>query len=136
MKQLNILLIEDDLIEIMKFKRTITSLKLSHKIVEANNGLQALDILNNKDHLPNIILLDLNMPILNGVEFLTILKNDKTLKYIPTIIFTTSNNQSDFKKCYKYGIAGYMVKPLKYKDYVVRIKQILSYWSFNEQLVI
>jgi len=135
MKQLSVLLIEDDLIEVMKFKRTISSLKLSHKIVEANNGLQALDILNNKDNLPNIILLDLNMPILNGLEFLTILKNDKTLKYIPTIIFTTSNNQKDFKECYKHGIAGYLLKPLKYKDYVIRINQILSYWSFNEQLV-
>jgi len=136
MKQLSILLIEDDVIEVMKFKRTITTLNLSHKIVEANNGLQALDILNNKDYLPNIILLDLNMPMLNGVDFLTIIKNDKTLKYIPTIIFTTSNNEKDFKECYKNGIAGYMLKPLKYKDYVIRIKQILSYWSFNEQLVI
>ncbi len=136
MKQLSILLIEDDVIEVMKFKRTIATLNLSHKIVEANNGLQALDILNNKDYLPNIILLDLNMPMLNGVDFLTIIKNDKTLKYIPTIIFTTSNNQKDFKECYKNGIAGYMLKPLKYKDYVIRIKQILSYWSFNEQLVI
>ena len=70
--------------------------------------------------------------MLNGIEFLTILKNDEALKFIPTIILTTSNNQNDLLECYKVGIAGYVLKPLKYKDYISRIKQILSYWSINE----
>ena len=89
---LNILLIEDDTIEVMKLNRAITSLKLNHKITEANNGEQALKILEQKDVLPDIILLDLNMPKLNGIEFLRILKNDEVLKYIPAIILTTSSN--------------------------------------------
>jgi len=132
LKKLRILLIEDDTIEVMKFKRVITSLDLSHTITVATNGNHALELLEHKDYLPDIILLDLNMPMVNGIEFLTILKKDKELKYIPTIILTTSNNKNDLLECYKVGVAGYILKPLKYKDYISRIKQILSYWSINE----
>ncbi|GAA4900368.1 response regulator [Flaviramulus aquimarinus] len=132
MKSLNILLIEDDMIEVMKLNRTISSLKLSHNIIEANNGEDALKVLEKKDELPDIILLDLNMPKINGIEFLNILKSDSVLKYIPTIILTTSNNQKDLLECYEIGIAGYVLKPLKYEDYVSKIEKILAYWSINE----
>lgn len=135
-KKLKILLIEDDLIEIMKLNRTISKLKLDHKIIEANNGEEALDILKEKDNLPDIILLDLNMPKINGIEFLSILKKDKVLKYIPTIILTTSNNQKDLLECYKTGVAGYVIKPLKYEDYVSKIEKLLSYWSINELIIV
>ncbi|WP_397364614.1 response regulator [Olleya sp. R77988] len=131
-KKLKILLIEDDMIEIMKLNRTISTLKLDHKIIEANNGEEALKILEEKDSLPNIILLDLNMPKINGIEFLNILKNDEILKYIPTIILTTSNNQKDLLECYKTGVAGYVIKPLKYEEYVSKIEKLLAYWSINE----
>lgn len=129
---LKILLIEDDAIEVMKLNRVISSLQLKHQIIEANNGEEALDILKKKDALPDIILLDLNMPKINGIEFLGILKNDDTLKYIPTIILTTSNNQKDLLECYKIGVAGYVLKPLKYEDYVSKIERLLAYWSINE----
>lgn len=129
---LKILLIEDDMIEIMKMHRTVASLKLNHKIIEANDGEEALKILEQKDSLPDIILLDLNMPKINGIEFLNILKKDKELKYIPTIILTTSSNQKDLLECYKIGIAGYVLKPLKYEDYVSKIDKLLAYWSINE----
>ena len=132
MKTLKVLLIEDDMIEVMKLKRVIASLNLSHKIIEANNGEEALKLLDKKDNLPDIILLDLNMPKINGIEFLSILKNNETLKYIPTIILTTSNNERDLIECYKIGVAGYVLKPLKYEDYVSKIKKLLSYWSINE----
>lgn len=131
-KTLNILLIEDDVIEVMKFNRVLSTLGLNHKIIEANNGEEALEILKVKDIIPDIIILDLNMPKINGIEFLTILKNDSYLRYIPAIILTTSNNHRDVLECYKIGIAGYVLKPLKYDDYVDRIKKILEYWSSNE----
>lgn len=130
--KLNILLIEDDAIEIMKLHRTITSKGLDHNIIEAHNGVDALEILQKKEALPDIILLDLNMPKINGIEFLSILKADETLKYLPTIILTTSNNHKDVLECYKIGIAGYVIKPLKYNDYVEKIEKVLSYWSMNE----
>ena len=131
-KTLNILLIEDDMIEVMKMNRTITTLKLPHNIIEANNGEEALEILKDKNSLPDIILLDLNMPKINGLEFLTILKSDKSLRHIPTVILTTSNNQKDLLECYKIGVSGYVLKPLKYEDYVAKIESLLNYWSINE----
>ncbi len=132
MKPLKIMLIEDDMIEVMKLNRASSTLNLNHKIIEANNGEEALKALEHKDNLPDIILLDLNMPKINGIEFLKILKADERLKYIPTIILTTSNNQRDLLECYKTGIAGYILKPLKYEAYVSKIEKLLSYWSINE----
>ncbi|NHN26604.1 response regulator [Flavobacterium jejuense] len=131
-KSLNILLIEDDAIEVMKFNRVMRTLNFNHKIIEANNGEEALDILKTKEIIPDIIILDLNMPKLNGIEFLTILKSDEILKYIPSIILTTSSNHKDMLECYKIGIAGYVLKPLKYEDYVDRVKKMLEYWSCTE----
>ncbi|AEW86488.1 response regulator [Flavobacterium columnare] len=131
-KLLNILLLEDDKIEVMKFNRVINSLNLVHKVIEANNGVEALDILKNKDILPDIIVLDLNMPKLNGIEFLKILKEDERLKYIPSIILSTSSNHKDLLECYKIGIAGYIIKPLKYDEYVEKVQSLFEYWSRNE----
>jgi CheY-like chemotaxis protein len=134
-KSLHILLIEDDRIEVMKFNRVLDKLGTKHKIFEANNGQEALAIIKNKSILPNIIILDLNMPILNGLDFLTILKKDKSLKYIPAIILSTSCNHKDMLECYKLGIAGYMLKPLKFEEYEERITALLAYWSRNELIV-
>ncbi|AXT20367.1 response regulator [Flavobacteriaceae bacterium AU392] len=129
---LKVLLIEDDTIEVMKLKRTISKLQLDHTLIEANNGDDALKILKQKDSLPNIILLDLNMPKISGIEFLSILKDDEKLKHVPTIILTTSNNKKDLLECYKIGVSGYILKPLKYEEYVSKIEKVLSYWSINE----
>lgn len=131
-KALNILLIEDDEIEVMKFNRVVKSLKHPHKIVEANNGAEALAVLKGKAIIPDIIVLDLNMPKINGIEFLGILKKDDMLKYIPSVVLTTSSNHKDLLECYRIGIAGYLLKPLKYEDYVDRVKKLIEYWSVNE----
>jgi CheY-like chemotaxis protein len=131
-KLLNILFIEDDFIESMKFKRVLKTLELNHRVIEAGNGDEALTILRANEIIPDIILLDLNMPKLNGLEFLRILKNDEKLRYIPTVIFTTSNNHRDILECYRIGIAGYILKPLKYEDYQVIVKKTLDYWATNE----
>lgn len=131
-KSLNILLIEDDAIEVMKFKRVLKTLDANHKIIEANNGEDALAVLKEKEIIPDIIFLDLNMPKISGIEFLEILKNDEQLRYIPSIILSTSSNHKDILECYKIGIAGYVLKPLKYDDYLERIKRMLDYWSINE----
>ncbi|MGK0414347.1 MAG: CheY-like chemotaxis protein [Polaribacter sp.] len=131
-KILKVLLVEDNLIEIMKMKRTISLLKLKHTIHEAKNGEEALQFLEDKANIPDIILLDLNMPKINGIEFLKILKANDDLKHIPTIILTTSNNQKDLLECYKTGMSGYVLKPLKYEDYVKKIETVLTYWSVNE----
>ncbi|MFT7352949.1 MAG: CheY-like chemotaxis protein [Flavobacterium sp.] len=131
-KDLNVLLIEDNLIEVMKMKRTISFLELEHILAVANNGEEALAALEDKSKIPDLILLDLNMPKVSGIEFLTILKNNDSIKHIPTVILTTSDNQKDLEECYRLGVSGYVLKPLKYDDYVEKIKNVLSYWSMNE----
>lgn len=131
-KILKILFIEDDTIELIKFNRVLDLLKYRHQVIDSNNGFDAIQVLTTKGIIPDIIILDLNMPKINGIEFLTVLKNDEQLKYIPAIILTTSNNPKDIHECYKIGIAGYIVKPLKYDDYVKKIQKTLEYWSTNE----
>ena len=131
-RKLKILLIEDDTIELMKLNRAMTSLNMNHEVREANNGEDGLELLLNENYYPDIILLDLNMPKINGIEFLSILKTNESLKFIPTIILTTSSNKKDLLECYNIGIAGYVQKPLKYQDYIAKINILLSYWSANE----
>jgi len=132
LRDLNVLLIEDNLIEIMKMERTISLLDLNHTVNFANNGEEALDILEDKNNYPDLILLDLNMPKLSGIEFLTILKGNDNIKHIPTVILTTSDNKRDLEECYKIGVSGYILKPLKYEEYVHKIEKVLSYWSMSE----
>ena len=135
-KQLSILLVEDDSIEAMKFNRTVAKLDVDCSIIEVKNGEEGIKFLKEKKSLPHIILLDLNMPKMNGIEFLAILKEDEVLKYIPTIILTTSSHQNDLIDCYKIGVAGYMVKPLKYGDYAKKMAKIVSYWSESELVLL
>lgn len=130
MKKLKILLIEDDEIERMKFVRVCAGNGF-HTVIEANNGEKAIEILQKRD-LPHFIVLDLNMPKMNGIEFLKMLKSKETLKFIPIVVMSTSNNYNDIKKCYEIGISGYMIKPLHYKDYKEKITALLAYWENNE----
>lgn len=131
-KQLDILLIEDNFLEIMKMKRTLSLLELNHTLTEAKDGEIALEILQGKNRFPDLILLDLNMPKISGIEFLEILKNSEDLRHIPTVILTTSDNKTDLEECYKIGVSGYVLKPLKYEEYVKKIEAVLEYWSMNE----
>ncbi|NNK75664.1 MAG: response regulator [Maribacter sp.] len=129
---MKILFIEDDVIETMKLNRTISKIGLNYQITEAKNGEEAIAILKSGDRLPDIILLDLNMPRMSGTEFLKILKEDKELKYLPTIVLTTSENRTDLLECYRIGVAGYIIKPLKYEDYELKLKKVFAYWEINE----
>ncbi|WP_136467684.1 response regulator [Flagellimonas onchidii] len=128
---MNVLFIEDDMIETMKMQRAISKFESKHKIIEAKNGEEALEILKNSP-LPDIILLDLNMPRMSGIEFLTKIKGDERLKYLPTIVLTTSENRVDLLKCFEIGIAGYIIKPLKYEDYESKLKKVFDYWEISE----
>ncbi|WP_299434703.1 response regulator [uncultured Aquimarina sp.] len=129
---LTLLLIEDDEIERLKFERVLQKNNYNHTLIQAENGETALEILENNTELPDLIFLDLNMPKMNGLEFLNILKSNPVLRHIPIVILSTSNNHNDLKKSYEIGIAGYIVKPLKYEDYAHKIKCLIEYWSVNE----
>ena len=128
---MTILLIEDDAVEILKFNRSLVKLRETHELIEAHNGEIALDLLAKNSQI-DLILLDLNMPKMNCFEFLKQLRAHTDLKYLPTVVLTTSINRSDLKQAYSIGVAGYLVKPLKYDDYVLKIATLLNYWKQNE----
>ena len=69
---------------------------------------------------------------MNGLEFLHLIKNNENLKFIPVVVFTTSNNHQDLIKAFEIGVAGYIVKPLRYENYIIQIEKIINYWSINE----
>ena len=126
-----LLLIEDDLIEKMKFERVLNNLGYQVDVVTKANGQAGLDYLQSGQR-PQLILLDLNMPEMNGIEFLSYMYNSEALRHIPIVILTTSANTQDLKKCYALGIAGYLLKPLKYEDYEQTIKKMMDYWMVNQ----
>ena len=128
---MTILLIEDDAVEVLKFNRSLVKLGETHELLEAYNGEIALDLLAKNSQI-DLILLDLNMPKMNGFEFLKQLRAHTDLKYLPTVVLTTFINRSDLKQAYSIGVAGYLVKPLKYDDYVLKIATLLNYWKQNE----
>ena len=127
-QELSILFIEDDIVETMKMNRTINKLEVPYKIQEAKNGEQALDILNKGGELPDIILLDLNMPRMDGREALQAIKANPCLKGIPVVILTTSKQEEDMVKGYDLGAASYITKPVTFDGLVELMKALGKYW--------
>ncbi|TXD51158.1 MULTISPECIES: response regulator [unclassified Polaribacter] len=128
--KLSILLIEQDEVEIIKLKKAISKESEQYNLILVSNTNLALAAL--EKSLPNIILLDLSISASNGIEFLSILKNNTIFRSIPVIVLTAVNTSTDIATCYKLGIAGCLLKPSKNDDYEVKINTILKYWSLNE----
>lgn len=117
----------------MTVKRALVELKLSNPLVHVENGEEALQYLRHPDHFrPCIILLDLNMPVMGGIEFLQADKRDDNLKRIPVVVLTTSDEQQDKVESFSLGVAGYMKKPVDYKRFVETIRSIDAYWTLSE----
>ncbi len=128
-----ILLVEDDTIDAMTVKRAFKELKVNNPLAHALNGEEALAQLQQEEsEAPCVILLDLNMPKMNGVEFLKIAKDDPSLKMIPVVVLTTSNEERDIVESFKLGVAGYIVKPVDYRKFVEAIRTIDLYWTLSE----
>jgi len=128
-----ILLIEDDNVDVMTVERVFRDLKIANQLVSTSNGEQALEYLRtNGNKKPCVILLDLNMPKMNGTEFLKIVKKDEALKKIPVVVLTTSSQQQDVVESFKLGAAGYMVKSVDYGKFVETIRTINLYWTLSE----
>ncbi|MEM8856799.1 MAG: response regulator [Chloroflexota bacterium] len=128
-----ILLVENDQVDIMTVRRVMRDLKIRNRLETALNGEEALDRLNNKSlHPPAMILLDLNMPRMSGLEFLEIAKKDDDLKSIPVVVLTTSKEKRDRRQSFDHSIAGYIVKPVDYNEFLDTFKIIYDYWNINE----
>lgn len=128
-----ILLVEDDLVDVMTVQRALEDLNVPNKLVHAADGREALQYVTNENNeRPHVILLDLNMPRMNALEFLKILKTDSILNKIPVIALTTSKNKEDIAQSFELGVAGYIVKPIDYEDFRRAISIINSYWTLSE----
>ncbi len=128
-----ILLVEDDKVDAMTTRRALKELNITNELVVKENGEAALEFLQDPEQaLPCIILLDLNMPKMNGIEFLNVVKRDGELRHIPVIVLTTSTMEQDRTESFNLGVAGYMRKPVDYIQFVEVIKIINLYWTISE----
>ena len=128
-----VMLVEDDNVDAMTVKRALRELKVASNLARAVNGEEALEYLRNPaNETPCVILLDLNMPRMNGIEFLKIVKADERLRKIPIVVLTTSKGDQDRAESFKLSVAGYIVKPVNYQGFVKAMKVIDLYWSLSE----
>jgi CheY-like chemotaxis protein len=128
-----ILLVEDDDIDAMTTQRALDELKVVNKLIHTVDGEDALKYLREGDNRqPCVILLDLNMPRMNGFEFLKVVKADAVLRKIPVVVLTTSDAEEGIVESYNLGVAGYIVKPVSYKQFVEAMRAVDMYWTLNE----
>ena len=139
-KLVNILLIDDDEVDCMNVQRAFKKSNISNPLFITHNGIEGLDMLrgtNNVqkiDPIPRIILLDINMPKMNGLEFLKELRADKSLHTISVFVMTTSNDDKDRFEAYNYNVAGYIIKPVSFETFVSAVSILNNFWQLCEQL--
>jgi CheY-like chemotaxis protein len=128
-----VLLVEDDSVDAMTIKRAMKDLNLRNPVIHTLNGEEALGYLRDKENKkPSIILLDLNMPRMNGIEFLQVVKIDDRLKKIPIVVLTTSQEERDKVESFRLGVAGYILKSIDYTKFVEIVRIINTYWTLSE----
>jgi CheY-like chemotaxis protein len=127
--QQHILLVEDDDIDALTVKRTLKELGAVNPLDRASDGERALAFLRDPTNpRPGLILLDLNMPRMNGIEFVAEIKKDPLLRVIPVVVLTTSSEEGDRLAAFNNSVAGYMVKPVDYPQFVGIMGLIRDYW--------
>jgi CheY-like chemotaxis protein len=135
MKVLNrpLLLVEDDQVDVMTIKRALREIHVVNPVAHVENGEEGIAYLrDDSKEKPCLILLDLNMPVMNGIEFLQVVKQDEHLRRIPVIVLTTSEEQQDKVNSFNLGVAGYMAKPVDYRQFVEVMRSIDMYWTISE----
>ena len=133
-RTLNILLVEDDEVDVMNVRRAFERNNVSNPLYVAGNGLEALEMLRDGT-VPTerrLILLDLNMPKMNGIEFLQALRADPELSSAPVVVLTTSNDDQDKIDAYNLNVAGYLLKPVTFSNFCERMTTLNKYWMLVE----
>lgn len=132
----NILLVEDDEVDIMNVQRAFKKNNICNPLFIARDGLEALAMLTGQDPQgvpnPKVILLDINMPKMGGIEFLRELRKHPNLKSISVFVMTTSNEDSDKIAAYDLNVAGYILKPLSFEGFTSAIAILNHYWHLCE----
>ncbi|WP_414565961.1 MULTISPECIES: response regulator [unclassified Anabaena] len=135
---INILLVEDDEVDVMNVKRAFKKVNITNPIYLAGNGIEALKMLGGNGQPPQIpaqrrlVLLDLNMPKMGGIEFLQKLRSDPQLRTTPVVVMTTSNQDQDRVEAYKLNVAGYILKPITFTNFVEMMAALNKYWILCE----
>ena len=140
-REIEILLVEDDKSDAEMTIRALHKNKLANNITHVANGALALDFLfargnyagRDIDDQPKLILLDIKMPKVSGIEVLKILKDDEATKKIPVVMLTSSKEDPDIEACYRLGVNGYIVKPVEFEDFMKTVTELGVYWMiYNE----
>jgi len=131
-----ILLVEDDPADIELTLSALSDYNLANEIVVARDGVEALDYLYRREAFayrgegnPVVILLDLKMPRLDGIQVLRRLKADEQMRLIPIVILTSSRESRDLEECYKLGVSAYVVKPVRFAGFAAAVKSIGVFWA-------
>jgi CheY-like chemotaxis protein len=133
-RPVTILLVDDDDVDVMGVRRALTKLKIANPVVRARNGVEALALLRTADAVPSpyMILLDINMPLMNGIEMLEELRKDEALAKAVVFVLTTSQDEQDKVAAYSKNVAGYIVKT-QLGDGFMRVMEMLDhYWRVVE----
>lgn len=136
-----ILLIEDNQNDVELTIEALSEHNLANRVVALSDGVEALDYLfyrgsfaNRQKENPAVILLDIKMPRMDGIEVLEEIKSNEELKKIPIVMLTSSREEPDLKKCYNLGVNAYVVKPVNFKDFFDVVKQLGVFWAVINQL--
>ena len=138
-KIINILLVEDDEVDVMNVNRAFKKYKITNPLYIAGNGIEALEMLRSQNgqspQVPKtrrLVLLDLNMPKMNGLEFLHEIRQDEDLKRTPVIVLTTSDEDKDRIEAYNLNVAGYILKPVTFVNFAEVMVALNKYWALCE----
>ncbi len=136
-QSVGILLVEDDEVDVMNVQRAFSKSHISNPLFVAGNGLEALALLRGEGQekpspLPKIVLLDINMPKMNGIEFLKELRADPELRHMSVFVLTTSNEERDRIAAYDQNVAGYILKPVEPGRFMDAVKTLDVFWSLIE----
>ena len=136
---INILLVEDDEVDVMNVKRAFKKVNVTNPLYVATNGVEALVMLRSQQDQPpavpterRLVLLDLNMPKMGGIEFLQELRSDPQLKSTPVVVMTTSNQDQDRVEAYNLNVAGYLLKPVTFTNFIELMATLNNYWTSCE----
>lgn len=131
-KRFRILLVEDDDVCVMNLKRAFSKMGLRHQLVHAKNGVEALDYLNNpQEGRPTFALLDMHMPKMDGLEFLRNLRSGLHAS-LPVFMLTTTPDEEARRTAFRYNVAGYVLKPLHFEQYIEAVSTLNSFWELTE----
>ena len=133
-RALKVLLVEDDQVDVMNVQRAFRKSHILNPLVVAADGEEALKLLRNGTVPPSrlLVLLDLNMPRMSGLEFLRQLRQDNNLKHLPVVVLTTSDDERDRIEAYKLNVAGYIVKPVTFLNFMEAMATLNKYWELVE----